>query len=67
MTARDDAECCAAHGCKRTLVGVTVVTARDGKRYCKRHADRLPPYLRKAQRVKKRKQPHDTEAREGHR
>jgi hypothetical protein len=24
-----------------------VIVARDGGRYCKRHGDRLPPYMRK--------------------
>jgi hypothetical protein len=53
MTTRDDAERCAGHGCNRVLVDTTVITARDGRRYCKRHGDRLPRYLRKLQRAKK--------------
>jgi hypothetical protein len=46
---------CASRGCTRSLAGKSVITSRDGERYCKHHGDRLPPYLRKPRRVKKQK------------
>ncbi len=49
----DDANRCACPGCSQVLTGVTVITTHDGRRYCKRHGDRLPAYLRKPQRSKK--------------
>jgi hypothetical protein len=54
MTSRTSEEDrCASRGCTRSLTGKSVVISRDGKRYCKHHGDRLPPYLRKARRVPK--------------
>jgi hypothetical protein len=50
-----DPDRCTSRGCTRRLTNTTVTTARDGNRYCKRHGDRLPPYLRKPQRAKKQK------------
>ncbi|HEX6761072.1 MAG TPA: hypothetical protein VF086_22070 [Propionibacteriaceae bacterium] len=46
-----DEDRCASPGCQRILTGNTVVIARDGKRYCKHHGDRLPKYLRRTPRV----------------
>jgi hypothetical protein len=53
MTTREDTDRCASHGCNRNLAGKSVIIARDGKRYCKHHGDRLPPYLRKPRRTPK--------------
>lgn len=50
-----DPDRCASRGCNRPLVGKSVIVDRDGRRLCKHHGDRLPPYLRKPQRVKKQK------------
>jgi hypothetical protein len=50
MTTKD-VDRCDGHGCERRLTGTTITT-RDGRRYCKRCADRLPRYLRKPPRVK---------------
>jgi hypothetical protein len=44
-----DLERCAGRGCNQALAGRSVITSRDGKRYCKHHEDRLPPYRRRAQ------------------
>jgi hypothetical protein len=53
MTTKDSEDRCASRGCTRHLAGTTVTVTRDGKRYCKRHGDRLPAYLRKPQHGKK--------------
>jgi len=55
MTGKDDMERCSSNGCNKPLAGSTVITAKNGRKYCKKHADRLPPYLRKTQRTKKQK------------
>ena len=49
MTA--DPDRCTHRGCSRTLTGKNVIVDRDGRRFCKHHGDRLPPYLRKARRL----------------
>jgi hypothetical protein len=56
MTAQDP-DRCASHGCPRILTGKGVIIDRDGRRYCKRHGDRLLPYLRKARPSKTRVSP----------
>jgi hypothetical protein len=40
-------------GRNKPLAGTTVITTNDGKRYCKKRADRLRPYLLKPQRTKR--------------
>jgi hypothetical protein len=50
MTKLDDSDRCASRGCTRILTGKGLIISRDGKRYCKHHGDRLPPYLRKQRR-----------------
>jgi hypothetical protein len=44
-----DEDRCASRGCKRPVAnGRATITAKDGKKYCRRHGDRLPSYLRRA-------------------
>jgi hypothetical protein len=58
MTARiDDQDRCATPHCTRILTGRTMITTRDGRRFCKHHGHRLPAYLRKPSRSKKQKTP----------
>jgi hypothetical protein len=47
MTRSQDTERCASPRCQRILTGKTVVVARDGRRFCKHHGDRLPARLRR--------------------
>jgi hypothetical protein len=42
--------CSSAH-CQRPLTGRGVITDRDGRRYCRKHGDKLPPYLRRPRRT----------------
>jgi hypothetical protein len=42
----EQGETCAHRGCDKPLKGRTAVSAKDGKRYCKRHGEQLPSYLR---------------------
>jgi hypothetical protein len=44
---------CTSRGCKVTLTDRSVIVDRDGHRYCKKHGDHLPPYLRRARHTKK--------------
>jgi hypothetical protein len=37
---------CSARGCHKPLTRATAIRDRDGRPFCKHHADRLPPYLR---------------------
>jgi hypothetical protein len=48
-----DQDRCTHHGCKVSLAGKTVIVDRDGNRYCKKHGEHLPPYMRKARRTPK--------------
>ena len=45
-----DQDRCASRGCTRILTGGrATIIAKDGRRYCRHHGDRLPSYLRKPQ------------------
>jgi hypothetical protein len=59
MTSRGDMERCSSHGCNRPLAGNTVITAKNGRKYCKKHADRLPPYLSANHHAPKQQRRHD--------
>jgi hypothetical protein len=48
-----DQDRCASHGCTCLLAGKSMIVARDGKRYCRKHGDRLPKYLRRRPRLPK--------------
>jgi hypothetical protein len=50
-----DQDRCSPKGCTRIVTGRTMIIARDGRRYCKHHGDRLPPYLRKPPQPKAKK------------
>ena len=47
MTRTDDQDRCASKGCTRILTGKSMIVARDGRRFCKHHGDRLPKFLRR--------------------
>jgi hypothetical protein len=42
-------ERCAAPKCRRILTGKGVIVARDGRRFCRHHGDRLPRWMRRVQ------------------
>jgi hypothetical protein len=48
-----DLERCATPNCQRILTGRNVIVARDGRRFCKHHGDRLPRFLRRQPRIPK--------------
>jgi hypothetical protein len=50
-----DPDRCTSRGCKVSLTGRTVIVDRDGNRYCKKHGEHLPPYIRRARHAKTRK------------
>ena len=52
MTATTDIERCTWSGCDRPITGRGAITDRDGHRYCKKHGDRLPQYLRRTRPTK---------------
>jgi hypothetical protein len=54
MTSRDP-NVCTSRGCKVPLTGRGFIIDRDGHKYCRKHGDHLPPYLRKPRRSKKEK------------
>jgi hypothetical protein len=41
-------ERCANRGCNRLLADTTVITTRDGRRFCKKHGDRLSQYVHRS-------------------
>jgi len=52
-TSTPDHDRCASPKCGRILTGgKSVIVARDGRRYCKHHGDRLPSYLRRPARAR---------------
>ena len=46
---------CSSRGCKIVLTGRGFILDRDGNRYCRKHGDHLPPYLRRPRHTKTRK------------
>jgi hypothetical protein len=47
-----DPNVCASRSCKVILIGRGCITDRDGNKYCRKHGDHLPPYVRRPRHTK---------------